>query len=119
MSISLYNQVLTYLSVCLPPGCVRSCLMLGPGVPIPAKATFFDSVVISQRRYWASSRTKNNTNSLVAVRSGADTFEVGELVSIIAFTLAKPRYPIVKLGLVRYLKPVQEAFPVESTWSQM
>jgi hypothetical protein len=117
MSIALYQQVLSYLSIRLPPGSICSRLTLGPGVPVPIQATFFDSVVISQRRYWASSRTKNSANSRIAVRSGADIFQVGELLSVLAFTLPDPRYPIVQLGLVRYLKPVPDAFSEESAWS--
>jgi hypothetical protein len=116
MNQRLYLQVLGHVQIRLPPGSVRSFRVLGPGVPVPPSALFFDWVVVSQRRYYAASRAKDRANSVVAVRTGATTFNVGELVSIFAFQLAVPQLPHVRLGLVRFLRPVENAFHAESAW---
>jgi hypothetical protein len=117
MDITLYGQVLAYLTLRLPMHAVRSGLALGSGVPVPFEATFFDWVVVSQRRYRASSRSKNNANSLVAIKNGPSKFMVGELTTILAFPLNLAQCPVVRLGLVRFLKPVLSPFPQDSAWS--
>jgi hypothetical protein len=117
MPPALYERVLTWLQLRLAQHTARSFFTTGPGIPVIPRATFFDWVVISQRRYWAASRTKNATNSMIAVRDGLDSYKVGELNVIFAFKLGLPQLPFVRLGLVRFLKPVGDPYPSESAWS--
>ncbi|KZV60007.1 hypothetical protein PENSPDRAFT_558091, partial [Peniophora sp. CONT] len=115
MPPDLYAQVLAYLRLRLPFP-VRSHITLGPAVALHAEATFFDYVVISQRRYWASSRTNNRANTIVAVCTDAGQYTVGELTSIVG--ISQPQLPVIRLGLVRWLVSCEDA-PVESHWSAM
>jgi hypothetical protein len=110
----LYRHLVDFLQLRLP---VHSYFALGPQVPVPVQVTFFDWVVVAQRRYWASLQTSNSTNLLVAVRQGPGIYKVGELTSIFTFKLKIPTCPFVHLGMVRYLKPVLDAFPSQSAWS--
>jgi hypothetical protein len=118
MHRELYLLVLQHLQVRLPPDAVRSHRVLGPGVPVPAKALFFDWIVIAQRRYHASSRSRDRANSMVAIKTSFNDFTVGELQVIFAFNLPLPQQPVVRLGAVRMLRPVAEAYPMESAWSK-
>jgi hypothetical protein len=120
MSRDLYQLVLERLCKQLPFG-IRSHLTLGADVPLLPQATFFDYVVVSQRRYWASSRARNPTNSLVAISRGSGKYDVGELMSIFALVQPRPSIAapsqVLRLGEVRMLRRVEGAFTPHSAWS--
>jgi hypothetical protein len=120
MSRELYQLVLERLRKQLPFG-IRSHLTLSADVPLLPQATFFDYVVISQRRYWASSRARNPTNSLVAISRGPGKYDVGKLVSIFALVQPRPSIEatthVLRLGQVRMLRRVEGAFAPESAWA--
>ncbi|EPS99806.1 hypothetical protein FOMPIDRAFT_1030690 [Fomitopsis schrenkii] len=111
----LYEQVLWYVRV---RGIhARSHLALGAGVPLLPTATFFDYVVVSQHRYWASSRNSNNANSLAAIAQNLNQVAVGELLKIVALAQPQLTAGVIYLGVVRWLVPVDNAHSPESAWS--
>ncbi|EPS97090.1 hypothetical protein FOMPIDRAFT_1129209, partial [Fomitopsis schrenkii] len=110
----LYDQVLRYLKV---RGLdVRSHLALGAGPPLFPDATFFDYVVISQRRYWSSARNNNRTNSLATISLGPRETAVGELVLILAVSQPHVSDSVFYLGEVRWLVPATEPYHATSAW---
>jgi hypothetical protein len=115
----LYNMVVAHLTARLGTNSVRAYGTMDDGEPVPAKATFFDYVVISQRRYWAQSRTANKHNAHVAVATGHRTYRVGHLVSIFAFPLNVATCPFVRLGLVHFLLPSNVSLPAASSWNSV
>jgi hypothetical protein len=117
MSRDLYLRVVAHLELRLPPNSVRSYLQLGPGIPVPPSATFFDYVVVAQRRYWASSRSSNCADSMAIIKSSNSSYQVGELVSILAFHCPLPQLPVVRLGYVRLLLRATDACPQDSAWN--
>lgn len=104
MDERLYTKVLQYFRprFILP---IRSHLTLGTpeSIPLLPTVTFFDYTVISQRRYWASSRNNNIANSLIAVTTGPHQVHVGELQDI--FVIDQPALGLHRLGHVRWLVP--------------
>jgi hypothetical protein len=126
MPPELYSLVLDHLRKRLTYN-IRSHLALSGDVPLMPEATFFDYVIISQRRYWASSRARNPTNSLVAVSRGPGLYDVGELISIFALVPPVPggvrvnesssRTDVVRKGQVRFLRRVEEPYVASSAWS--
>jgi hypothetical protein len=118
MKIYLYHLLYTFLEVRLPANSIRSYLSTtGSGITIPAEATFFKYVVIGQHRYWASEYSTNAANSFVAVRDGFQTYKVGQLTTIFSAKVGLPQRPHIRLGAVKMLKLVEDAFPCESAWA--
>lgn len=105
MKRDIYSKVLYFLqATCRLP--LRSHLVLGPQAPLFSTATFFDYVIVSQRRYFSSNRTNTLANALIsAPRDNTSTPRVGELLDIIV--LNQP-----DLGGVYYLGHVQWFVPV-------
>ncbi|TFY72264.1 hypothetical protein EVG20_g747 [Dentipellis fragilis] len=114
MQADLYQQVLQYLQLRMFH--VRSHMVLGPGVPLLPKMTMFDYVVISQRRYWASTRNNNLANSLVAVATGPGQFVVGKLTRLFAISQPHVSPANIYLGEICWLVPVINAYPADSAW---
>jgi hypothetical protein len=108
MSPPLYSAVLHFLRSRLPTLKLRSHLSLGtPGdesTSLRTKVTFFDYVVVSQRRYWALSRASAPFNSFVAVCTSENSISVGELLDIVVVDQDKVGHHV--LGHVRWLVPL-------------
>lgn len=118
MSNSLYFEVLSYIRDRLPFP-IRSHVSLGPEVPLFPNVTFFNYIVLNQRRYWASSRNNNIANSLVAVRSGLfDQAAVGELTDILIVSQPALQTRFF-LGYVKWFVPLtlDEGRLDDSSWS--
>lgn len=114
MAPSLYEQVLCHIRV---RGInAHSHLALGEGVPLLPTATFFDYVVISQHRYWASSRNGNYINSLAAISRGFNQVAVGELLHIVALAQPQLSASVIYLGVIRWLVPTENPYVPESAW---
>ena len=117
MTPLLYSKVLQYLRLRLPFP-IRSHIASGTEPPLLTYATFFDHVVIAQRRYWAASRNNNIANSLVAVATSPGVVSIGELIDI--FVLAQPRLQrVFHFGQVWWLVPLTQAIPPASPWSSL
>lgn len=117
LSSDRYTQVLSYVRSRVPFP-IRSHLVLGNDVPLFPNVTFFDYVVIAQRRYWASSRNNNIANSLVAVQTGSDgEVSIGELSEIFVVTQHALQTPFF-LGYVRWLvqQPLTKEELSKSAW---
>lgn len=104
MRSELYEEVLSHFSLRLPFP-VRSHIAAGLEVPVLPTATFFDYVIVNERRYWASSRNNGEGNSLVAVATGSTEIFVGELTDI--FVLQQQSIGgTYRFGRVQWLTPV-------------
>lgn len=114
MGPDLYNEVLQYFTLRLSIRVRSHIAAITDGVPILPQATFFDYVVINQRRYWASTRTNNEGSSLISVATGPQQIHVGELTHV--FTLQQPTLGgLYRFGRVRWLCPVNIDLS-SSTW---
>lgn len=115
MAPDVYRDVLDHFVIRLPFPVRSHIATSNVGVPLLPQATFFDYVVINQRRYWASSRNSNNANSLISVMTGQGSSHVGELTDI--FTISQSTLGgIHRFGRVRWLQPF--AFDMSrSAWS--
>jgi hypothetical protein len=119
MNISLYRGLLNELELHLPPNSIRSYLSgAGPGLVLQPKATFFEWVVIDQRRYPAFEHTKSIPNTNIAVKDGSGAYRVGQLMTIFAVRLGLPQMPFVQMGEVRMLKTVEDTYPSDSAWAR-
>ncbi|KAI0027268.1 hypothetical protein K488DRAFT_74674, partial [Vararia minispora EC-137] len=77
------------------------------GIPLLSRATFFDYVIISQRRYWAAYRTNDHANSLVSV--------------LMSDNCQAPLTPPngLTLGWMRWLVPTRHRMAEGSSWHQI
>ncbi|KAJ6517961.1 hypothetical protein C8R47DRAFT_1062533 [Mycena vitilis] len=106
---AVFDNVLDHLSVRFPLLTLRSAIAPAVGensYPLYNRMQLFDHVIISQRRYYASTHRKNPYDSFVNVRvatvQGQDSW-VGELLEI--FVVNQPKIGIHRYGLVRWFVP--------------
>lgn len=80
---------------------------------------FFDYIIISQRRYYASNRNNNIANSLIAVPcpSQPNVTCLGELLDIVVLKQLRLG-PVRHFGHVRWLVPADIHGLSESAWSK-
>lgn len=119
MSNTLYATTLRHVQDRVPFA-VRSHLALGNAVPLFPNATFFNYVIIEQRRYWAANRNNNEANSLVAISVGpVNDVSVGKLMDIFVLNQESLGTRFL-LAHVRWLVPMD--LPMDnlrrSTWTQ-
>ncbi|VDB84878.1 unnamed protein product [Peniophora sp. CBMAI 1063] len=114
MQDTLYLAVLGYLRLRLPSIALQSWLSPADGIPLLPEAMFFDYVVLSSRRFWASSRTNNVGNTLIAVRKEGG-YAVGELQAIIG--IAQAGVPVQRLGYVNWLVSQDVSIAPTSAWN--
>lgn len=108
-SSELYATLLRHFRHQFPLVNLRSHLALGAvgdmSVALRSKVTTFSYVILSQRRYFASSHSTTPENSVVAVRApGSEEVSVGELLDIIIVDQEKLGRHV--LGHMRWLLPV-------------
>lgn len=114
MNPDVYRAVLDHFTARLSFPVRSHIAASSVGVPVLPQATFFDYIVINQRRYWASSRNSNNANSLIAVATGQGSYHIGELIDIFAIS-QQTLGGIHRFGRVRWLQPF--AFDMsQSAW---
>ncbi|KAJ6501497.1 hypothetical protein C8R47DRAFT_1107562 [Mycena vitilis] len=107
---AVFDNVLDHLSVRFPLLTLRSAIAPAVGensYPLYNRMQLFDHVIISQRRYYASTHRKNPYDSFVNVRvatglQGQDSW-AGELLEI--FVVNQPKIGIHRYGLVRWFVP--------------
>lgn len=107
---TLYTALFSHFRLQFPLLNIRSQLALvhsdDRSVLLRSKITIFDYVIISQRRYHASTQSKSSNNSFIAVSRPQDNhLVVGELLHILVIDQETLGRHI--LGHVRWLMPAQ------------
>ncbi|KAI0363300.1 hypothetical protein BV20DRAFT_1058164 [Pilatotrama ljubarskyi] len=116
MDATVYYAFLAYMSARFPLVAFRSDTTISsdPASKLLVNmATFFDYVVVSGNRYYASSRSSSTASSLVLVRtSEAGTTHVGEIQHVVLYdSLESAGLARHSFVYVRWLRPlVQESF---------
>lgn len=105
----LYSAIFTHLWVRLPDLEFHSHLALAPSttsVPLTNQATFFDHVILDNKRCLASSRSsRGSADSLVAVCTSASHIWVGELCDI--FVINQPQIGAHRFGRMCWFAPFE------------
>ena len=105
----LYSVIFCHFQVRQPDVELHSYLAIAPSqtsIPLLNQATFFDHVILNNKRYLALSRSSRGpADSLVAIRTSASQVWVGELSDI--FIINQPKLGIHRFGRVRWFAPFE------------
>lgn len=118
MALDHYEKVLLYLR-CVHNLNLRPHIAFGHELPLLDTAFYFDYIIVSQRRYYASNRTNNTANSIVVVQSPASSeVRIGELTDILILKQVHLG-GIYHLGHVRWLIPASIPLAECTNWPPM